>query len=61
MYRRVRLVSVWRRPKLVAQGDPDRWRAVAAIAERLRALPRGAVVWAADETHVHLLPHIRSG
>ncbi|WP_329094206.1 MULTISPECIES: IS630 family transposase [unclassified Streptosporangium] len=61
LYRRVRLVAVWRRPKLVARGDPDRWRVVAAIAARLRALPRGAVVWAADETHVHLLPHIRAG
>ncbi|ACZ90096.1 IS630 family transposase [Streptosporangium roseum] len=61
LYRRVRLVAVWRRSKLVARGDPDRWRAVAAIAEQLRALPRGAVVWAADETHVHLLPHLRSG
>ncbi|MEV4251516.1 IS630 family transposase [Streptosporangium canum] len=61
LYRRVRLVAVWRRSKLVARGDPDRWRAVAAITARLRALPRGAVVWAADETHVHLLPHLRSG
>ncbi|MFI7535132.1 IS630 family transposase [Streptosporangium sp. NPDC049376] len=61
LYRRVRQVAVWRRPKLVARGDPDRWRTVAAIAARLRALPRGAVVWAADETHVNLLPHIRAG
>lgn len=51
LYRRVRLVAVWRRPKLIARGDPDRWRAVAAIAARLRALLRGAVVWAANETH----------
>jgi transposase len=26
LYRRVRLVAIWRRPKLIAKGDPDRWR-----------------------------------
>ncbi|MFI6887398.1 IS630 family transposase [Streptosporangium canum] len=61
LYRRVRLVALWRRPKLIARGDPDRWRVLADITARLRALPRGAVVWATDETHVHLLPHIRAG
>ncbi|WP_203880417.1 IS630 family transposase, partial [Planobispora takensis] len=60
LYRRVRQVAIWRRPKLIAKGDPDRWRTVAAIATRLRALPRGAVVWAADETHIHWLAHIRA-
>jgi transposase len=60
LYRRLRVVAIWRRPKLVARGDPDRWRAVAAITARLRELPRGALVWATDETHVHLLPHVRA-
>ncbi|MFD8527766.1 IS630 family transposase [Streptosporangium canum] len=60
LYRRVRLVALWRRPKLVARGDPDRRRVLTDITARLRALPRGAVVWATDETHVHLLPHIRA-
>ena len=32
---------------------------MAAIAKRLRLLSAGAVVWAADETHLRLLPHIR--
>ncbi len=32
----------------------------AATAKRLRLLPAGAVVWAADETHLHPLPHVRS-
>jgi transposase len=41
LYRRVRLVAIWRRPKLVARGDPDRWRVLADIPARLRALPRG--------------------
>ncbi|MEV4250793.1 IS630 family transposase [Streptosporangium canum] len=60
LYRRLRVVAVWRRSKLVARGDPARAHVVSEIAARLRALPRGAVVWATDETHVHLLPHIRA-
>ncbi|MEU6722015.1 IS630 family transposase [Nonomuraea sp. NPDC046802] len=60
LYRRVRLVAIWRRPKLIAKGDPDRWRVLADITARLRALPRGAVVWATDETHVNWLPHVRA-
>ncbi|GIH97726.1 hypothetical protein Psi01_83560 [Planobispora siamensis] len=40
LYRRVRQVALWRRPKLIARGDPDRRRTVAAIAARPRALPR---------------------
>ncbi|MEV8636056.1 IS630 family transposase [Streptosporangium sp. NPDC051023] len=60
LYRRLRGVAVWRRSKLVARGDPARACVVSEIAARLRALPRGAVVWATDETHVHLLPHIRA-
>jgi transposase len=60
LYRRVRLVAVWRRPKLTARGDPARDQAVAAITARLLALPRRAVVLAEDETHLHLLPHVRA-
>jgi hypothetical protein len=60
LYRRVRLAAVWRRPKLTARGDPDHDRAVAAITARLLALPRRAVVLAEDETHLHLLPHVRA-
>lgn len=44
LYRRVRQVAVWRRPKLVARGDPARAAVVAAIAKRLRLLPAGTVV-----------------
>nr|WP_165969566.1 helix-turn-helix domain-containing protein [Nonomuraea terrae] len=36
LYRRLRIVAIWRRPELVARGDPDRWRVVAGIAARLR-------------------------
>ncbi|HEY2125740.1 MAG TPA: IS630 family transposase [Streptosporangiaceae bacterium] len=61
LYRRVRQVAVWRRPKLTARGDPARDQAVAAIVVRLLALPRRAVVLAEDETHLHLLPHVRAG
>ncbi|MFD7814137.1 IS630 family transposase [Streptomyces sp. NPDC059785] len=60
LYRRMRQVAVWRRPKLVARGDPRRPAVIAAITRRLRLLPAGTVVWAADETHVHLLPRLRS-
>nr|WP_157254929.1 helix-turn-helix domain-containing protein [Nonomuraea typhae] len=43
LYRRLRTVAIWRRPKLVARGDPDRRRRVADITARLRQLPRGAL------------------
>ena len=46
--------------KLVARGDPARAAVVAAIVRRLRLLPAGSVIWAAGETHLHLLPHVRS-
>ena len=42
LYRRVRLVAVWRRPKLTARGDPARDQAVAAILALLE-LPRRAL------------------
>ena len=60
LYRRVRLVAVWRRPKLTARGDPDHDHVVAQIVARLIELPRRAVVLAEDETHLNLLPHVRA-
>jgi len=60
LYRRVRLVAVWRRPKLTARGDPDHDHVVAQIVARLIALPRRSVVLAEDETHLNLLPHVRA-
>ena len=61
LYRRVRLVAVWRLPKLTARGDPDHDHVVAGTTARLLALPRRAVVLAEDETHLNLLPHVRPG
>jgi transposase len=60
LYRRVRLVAIWRRPKLIARGDPDHDHVVAGIVARLLELPRQAVVLAEDETHLNLLPHVRA-
>jgi transposase len=60
LYRRVRLVAIWRRPKLTARGDPDHDHVVAGIVARLIDLPRGAAVLAEDETHLNLLPHVRA-
>ena len=60
LYRRVRLVAIWRRPKLTARGDPDHDHVVAQIVARLIDLPRRAVVLAEDETHLNLLPHVRA-
>src|SRR5437763_1717073 len=60
LYRRIRLVAIWRRPKLVARGDPDNDHVVAGIVARLLELPRRSVVLAEDETHLNLLPHVRA-
>jgi len=60
LYRRIRLVAIWRRPKLTARGDPDHDHVVAGIVARLLELPRSAVVLAEDETHLNLLPHVRA-
>jgi transposase len=60
LYRRVRQVAIWRRPKLIARGDPDHDQVVAGIVARLLELPRRAVVCAEDETHLNLLPHVRA-
>jgi hypothetical protein len=60
LYRRVRLVAIWRRPKLTARGDPDHDHVVAGIVARLLELPRRSVVLAEDETHLNLLPYVRA-
>ena len=59
LYRRVRQVAIWRRPKLTARGDPDHDHVVAGVVARLLALPRGSVGLAEDETHLNL-PHVRT-
>ena len=55
LYRRIRLVAIWRRPKLTARGDPDHDHVAAQIVARLLELPRRPVVLAGDETHLNLL------
>ena len=57
--RRIRQVAAWRRPRLVAKGDPDRDQLLAELHQQLRELPAGAVVLAEDETHLNLLPWVR--
>jgi transposase len=58
--RRVRQVAAWRRPRLVAKGDPDRDQILADLHQQLEDLPDGAVVLAEDETHLNLLPWVRA-
>ena len=60
LYRRVRLVAIWRRPKLTAPSDPDHDDVLAGIVVRLPELSRRAVVLAGDETHLNLLPYVRA-
>jgi transposase len=60
LHRRVREVACWRRPRLVARGDPDRDQVLADLHQQLNQLPPGAVVLAEDETHVNLLPWVRA-
>lgn len=60
LHRRVREVACWRRPRLVAKSDPDRDQILAGLHQQLRDLPAGAVVLAEDESHINLLPWIRS-
>jgi transposase len=60
LHRRVGEVAAWRRPRLVAKGDPDRQATLAALHQQLRNLPEGAVVLAEDETHINLLPWVRA-
>ena len=58
--RRVREVACWRRPRLVAKGDPDRDQLLAGLRQTIATLPQGAVVLAEDETHINLLPWVRA-
>jgi hypothetical protein len=60
LHRRVREVAAWRRPRLVAKGDPDRDQTLADLHRHLADLPEGAVVLAEDETHINLLPWVRA-
>ncbi len=60
LQRRTREVARWRRPRLVATGDPDRDQLLATLRQTIAALPHGAVVLAEDETHLSLLPWVRA-
>jgi hypothetical protein len=60
LHRRVGEVAAWRRPRLVAKGAPDADQVVATVRQAIADLPAGAVVLAEDETHVNLLPWVRS-
>ncbi len=60
LHRRVRGVACWRRPRLVAKGDPDRHQILTDLNQQLRDLPAGAVLLAEDETHINLLPWVRA-
>ena len=60
LHRRVGEVAAWRRPRLVAKGDPDRDQVLADLHQHLRDLPTGAVLLAEDETHINLLAWVRS-
>ena len=50
LHRRVGEVACWRRPRLVAKGDPDRDQLLAALRQTIAELPEGSVVLAEDET-----------
>jgi transposase/transposase-like protein len=60
LHRRTREVASWRRPRLVAKGDPDRDHTLATLRQTIDQLPEGAVVLAEDETHINLLPWVRA-
>jgi transposase len=60
LHRRVDEVACWRRPRLVAKGDPDREQILATLRQTIAELPPDAVVLAEDETHLNLLPWVRS-
>ncbi len=60
LYRRLRQVALWRRPKAIARGDPTRQAVLAALTARMRLLPTGSAIWVEDETHLHLLPTLRA-
>ena len=60
LHRRVREVAAWRRARLVAKGAADAEQVVADLRQAITDLPEGAVVLAEDETHINLLPWVRS-
>jgi transposase len=60
LHRRVREIANWRRPRLVAKGDPDRDQILADLHQHIRDLPNGAVLLAEDETHLNLLAWVRA-
>jgi DDE superfamily endonuclease len=60
VYRRVREQARWRRPRLVAKGDPDAEAITAGIRTAISTLPPEAVVLAEDESHLNLLPWVHS-
>jgi hypothetical protein len=60
VWRRTRQVARWRRPRLVAKGDPDHNAICARIRCRIARLPAGSVVLAEDEAHLDLLPQVRA-
>jgi transposase len=60
LHRRVGEVACWRRPRLVARGDPDRDQILDDLHTAIAELPDGAVLLAEDEAHINLLPWVRS-
>jgi transposase len=54
-----RLGYVWKRPRYVLQPDPDR-KKKRRIRRQVRALPKGCVLLAEDETDVRLFPPLRA-
>jgi hypothetical protein len=60
LHRRVVEVAAWRRPRLVAMGDPDAAVVLAGLRQAIAELPEGAAVLAEGETHLHLLPWVRA-
>jgi hypothetical protein len=60
MRRRIREQARWSRPRLIAKSDPDHDTTCATIRDQITALPAGSVVLAEDETHLDLLPRVRS-
>ena len=60
VWRRTRQVARWRRPRLVAKGDPHHDTICARIRRRITRLPAGSVVLAEDEAHLDLLPTVRA-
>src|SRR6266545_7331510 len=53
--RRVREQASWRRPRLVAKGDPEEAAVVAALHQEIAALPEGAVLLA-EGAHLRPVP-----